>query len=114
MAHFNHPTFMPLENVGGQTHMDIEVETVGLVYDAFVIVDQISQEAHNIESQHKVRGANGLHGDLKHGTTERMGTHGAMQLPFTNQEAPSGANVTNNLDRALHVDEQPPNETNEP
>jgi hypothetical protein len=52
-----------------------------------------------------MRGANGLHGDFKHGTTKRMGTHGAMQLPFTNQEAPSGANVINNVDCALHVDE---------
>jgi len=50
MAHLNHPTFMPLENVGRQTHMDIEVDMVGLVNNAFVIVDQIAQEAHNIES----------------------------------------------------------------
>jgi hypothetical protein len=42
MAHLNHPTFMPLENVGGQTHMDIKVDMVGLVNDAFVIVDQIA------------------------------------------------------------------------
>ncbi len=41
---------MPLENVGRQTHMDIEVDMVGLVNNAFVIVDQIAQEAHNIES----------------------------------------------------------------
>ncbi len=41
---------------------------------------------------------------------ERMGTHGAMQLPLTNQKAPNGVNVTNNVDHALHVDEQPPNE----
>jgi len=34
-----------------------------------------------------------------------MGIHGVMQLPFTNQEAPSGANVINNVDCALHVDE---------
>jgi hypothetical protein len=41
---------------------------------------------------------------------ERMVTHGAMQLPLTNQKAPHGVNVTNNVDHALHVDEQPPNE----
>ncbi len=42
---------------------------------------------------------------------ERMGTRGAMQLPLTNQKAPGGVNVINNVDHALHVDEQPPNET---
>jgi hypothetical protein len=42
-----------------------------------------------------------------------MGTHGAMQLALTNQEAPDGVNVTNNVDHALHVDEQPLDETNE-
>jgi hypothetical protein len=36
-----------------------------------------------------------------------------MQLPLTNQEVPDGVNVTNNVDHALHVDDQPPNETNE-
>jgi hypothetical protein len=82
MAHLNHPT--PLENVGGQTHVDINVDMVGLVNDAFVIADQIAQEAHNIESLHKMQGANGLHGDLRQGTMERTSTHGAMQLPFTN------------------------------
>jgi len=55
----------------------------------------------------------GANGDLRHGTIERMRTHGAMQLPLTNQEVPDGVNVTNNVDHALHVDDQPPNETNE-
>lgn len=75
MAHFNRLVFMPLENVGGQTHMDVEVDMVGLIKDVFVIANQIAQEAHNIESQHKVQVANG---DFTHGTVERMGTHGAM------------------------------------
>jgi hypothetical protein len=56
MAHSNHPSFMPLENMGGQTHMDAEVDTVRLVKDAFVIAYQIAQEAHNIKSQHRVGG----------------------------------------------------------
>ncbi len=98
---------MPLENVGGQIHMDVEVDMVGLVKDAFVIADQFARETHNIQSQHRVRSANGYH---RHGKMERMGTHGAMQLPLTNQKAPNGVNVTNNVDHALHVDEQPPNE----
>lgn len=34
-------------------------------------------------------------------------------MGLTNQEAPDGVNVTNNVDHALHVDEQPPDETNE-
>jgi hypothetical protein len=51
---FNHPMFMPLENVGGQKHMDVKVDMVGLVKDAFIIADQIAQEAHNIQSQHRV------------------------------------------------------------
>jgi len=45
---------MPLENVGGQKHMDVKVDMVGLVKDAFIIADQIAQEAHNIQSQHRV------------------------------------------------------------
>ncbi len=99
---------MPLENVGGQKHMDVKVDMVGLVKDAFIIADQIAQEAHNIQSQHRVWGANGDH---RHGKMERMGTRGAMQLPLTNQKAPNGVNVINNVDHALHVDGQPPNET---
>jgi hypothetical protein len=42
MAHLNRPVFMPLENVGEQTHMDAEVDMVGLVKYAFVIADQIA------------------------------------------------------------------------
>jgi hypothetical protein len=45
---------MPLENVGGQTHMDVEVDMARLINNAFVIDDQIVQEAHNIKSQHRV------------------------------------------------------------
>ncbi len=45
---FNRLVFMPLENVGGQTQMDVEVDMVGLVKDAFVIANQIARETHNI------------------------------------------------------------------
>ncbi len=33
---------MRLENTGGQMHMDVEVDMVGLVNNAFVIADQIA------------------------------------------------------------------------
>jgi hypothetical protein len=37
-----------------------------------------------------------------------------MKLPLANQEAQYGDNLLSNVDHALHVDEQPPNVTNEP
>ncbi len=49
-------------NVGGQVHVDAYVDMVRLVNDAFVIANNIAEEAHNIEFQDKVvRKENGGH-----------------------------------------------------
>ncbi len=37
-----------------QVHVDVDVDMVRLVNDAFVIVDDITKEAYNIESQDMV------------------------------------------------------------
>jgi hypothetical protein len=78
---------------------------VGLVNDAFVIANQITQEAHNIKSQPRVQDANE---ELRHGTIRRLGAHGVMHFPLARHVV----DVNNNVDHALHVDEQCPNVTN--
>jgi hypothetical protein len=54
MAYINQPSLIPMENLGVQVHVDVDVDMVRLVNDAFVIVDDIAKEAYNIESQDMV------------------------------------------------------------
>jgi hypothetical protein len=51
MEYLNQPTLLPMENVDGQMpHVDVKVDMVGLINDAFVIVNENVHSTHNIES----------------------------------------------------------------
>jgi hypothetical protein len=47
MAYLNRTTLMPIENITNQCQVDVEVDMVGLVKDAFAIANQVVEQAHN-------------------------------------------------------------------
>jgi hypothetical protein len=51
MEFLNQPALLPMENVDGQMlHVDVEVDMVRLVNDAFAIANENVHSTHNIES----------------------------------------------------------------
>ncbi len=89
-----------MENLGVQVHVDADVDMVGLVNDAFVIVDDIAKEEHNIESQDKVvRRDNG--GQTRQGVVCANDNDEGIRLRNINQKVQL---TSNQIDHALHED----------
>jgi predicted RNA-binding protein with PUA domain len=100
MAYINRPALIPMENLGVQVHVNVDVDMVSLVNDAFVIADDIIEEAHNIESQDMVvRRDNG--GQTKQGVVLANNNDEGIRLANTNQEVQL---TSNQIEHALHKD----------
>jgi hypothetical protein len=85
MAYINPLALIPMENLGVQVHVNVDVDMVRLVNDAFVITDDIAEESPNIESQDKVvRRDNG--GQTRQRVICENNNDESIRLANTNQE----------------------------